>query len=551
MRPRWQSVLDRLVRERLVPFLGRPTPRYMLAWLLALLIAATSAASAWFSFAAPERRDGNSGHTTIDFGGQWLMGRMLVEGLGQHLYHRNVQRLVLRRAYPREDEAPDEKRPGTERGRSDVENLMGWFLGNDDYNAASTVASFVLPLAVQARVHTAALLLAAQQTWADSALENVCRPSIGGTLYPPVNAFLLYPLGLLPPRTAYRLNQLLNLLLAFVTGWGVRLLARGRIWWPLASAAVIVFPGFTGSFHLGQNATLTLTILVWGWVLLDRGRPGWAGVIWGGLAFKPVWAVAFFLVPVLTRRWRFALAMLLTTSGLAVLTLPVVGWQAWQDWFYVARLGAALYDVDENWIFLSRDLLGIPRRWLQEFPLHERGRASFLATIVGYGLLFSVLLTTAGIALYRRSEAQATLGVPAAFLLLGAWLSCFHFMYYDVLLAALPVSVLFTEPKRYLMSDSYLLVPTADGKQSVGVLLFNSFVLTILVYLLVVEFTFPWLGLEATITADLLKLGQETPPALKLTTHQRGTPWHTFGLLALWGWCGWCWLSSCPAVRRV
>ena len=29
-----------------------------------------------------------------------------------------------------------------------------------------------------------------------------------------------------------------------------------------------------------------------------------------------------------------------------------------------------------------------------------------------------------------------------AFVLLGAWLSCYHFMYYDVLLAALPIFLL-------------------------------------------------------------------------------------------------------------
>src|SRR5262249_49005765 len=43
------------------------------------------------------------------------------------------------------------------------------------------------------------------------------------------------------------------------------------------------------------------------------------------------------------------------------------------------------------------------------------------------------------------------------------WLSCFHFMYYDVLLSALPVFLLFTEPRRYLEPWLLAIVPLADA----------------------------------------------------------------------------------------
>ncbi|MFX6201976.1 glycosyltransferase 87 family protein, partial [Acinetobacter baumannii] len=75
----------------------------------------------------------------------------------------------------------------------------------------------------------------------------------------------------------------------------------------------------------GQNPPLTLLFLIWGWALIVRDRPTAAGVVWGLLAFKPVWALAFFLVPFLTGRWRTCLAMLLTAGFLVVLTLPFVG----------------------------------------------------------------------------------------------------------------------------------------------------------------------------------------------------------------------------------
>ena len=78
-----------------------PFTRYVLSWLLVVTITVTQVGIALIAFDSPKRRDGNLGHTTIDFGGQWLMGRMVAKGLVQHLYHRNYQREVLHEAYPR------------------------------------------------------------------------------------------------------------------------------------------------------------------------------------------------------------------------------------------------------------------------------------------------------------------------------------------------------------------------------------------------------------------------------------------------------------------
>ena len=83
--------------------------RYALAWFLLLGGLALGLHRSWHFLDKPERRDGNEGHVSIDFGGQWLMGRMLVEGHARHLYDRGVQRQVLRHVFPREDEAPDQE----------------------------------------------------------------------------------------------------------------------------------------------------------------------------------------------------------------------------------------------------------------------------------------------------------------------------------------------------------------------------------------------------------------------------------------------------------
>jgi arabinofuranan 3-O-arabinosyltransferase len=291
----------------------------------------------------------------------------------------------------------------------------------------------------------------------------------------------------------------------------------------------MLFPGYFASVDLGQNSVLTLAILLWGWLWLDRGRPGRAGAIWGLLAFKPVWAVAFFLVPLLTRRWRLALGMVGTGACLVALTLPLVGLQCWFDWLAVGKEASELYNTEENWVHLSRDLLGIPRRWLLRFdrphaerqppwPLPETSvvgrwwRQWFgtgevpgwvIPSAAGWGLWLLVLGGTAVVARRRRGQAQALTGPAAAFVLLGAWLCCFHFMYYDVLVAAFPVCLLFAGP-----------APRARA-------------------LWVYHRLIPGLVVLLVLLSQLLRLRPSAAAA------GLAIPWDTFCLLALWLWCGW------------
>jgi hypothetical protein len=311
----------------------------------------------------------------------------------------------------------------------------------------------------------------------------------------------------------------------------------------------MVFPGFAGSIDLGQNATLTLTILVWGWVLAAQGRPGWGGALWGLLAFKPVWALAFLLVPLLSRRWWFGLMMIASGSTLVLLTLPFVGWHSWLDWLRVGQDAALLYNVDQNWITLSRDLLSIPRRWLLDFEnatTADRDRNWLPPALLGWSLLLLSLEITVRLAVLRRRQAASSDGPPAAFLLLGAWMSCFHFMYYDVLLAALPVFLLFTEPRRYLEPLLLAIVPLRRGAGDRRIFNYHRAALPG-----EVPSAPPWfqpayqhiwvLNRMAPTVAVLLVAAQYLFPYLGLGSYS-GPPWDTFFLMGLWLWCGWQWL---------
>lgn len=457
---------------------------YVLSWLAAVGVALWMLWHAWVAFNKPDRRIGNSGHAEIDFAQQWLMARMYVSGLGHEVYNRDVLRTVLQENYPVEDQEP-------KADRSDVENLMYWMMGSDkDQEAARHV---------------------------------------GGPLYPPTHGLLHWPLGLLTPQQGYRVAQTVGVLLGFVAALGISILSRGRIWWPVAAVFFMIYPGFWSSVNLGQNATLTLAIFVWGWVFVHRGRDALGGAVWGLLAFKPVWAAAFLLVLLLSGRRRACLAMVGTGTALGAITLPLVGLHSWFDWLANGREAVRIYNVDENWIKCSRDLLSVPRRWMIDFSNSDYfGRDWWGPTLFGWGLLLSVTALTISLAILRRRQARITTGAPATFLLLGGWFSCFHFMFYDVLLSALPVLLLFTEPRRYLPARlrAFLHLPLREEAPA-GSWIYEAVTLALVATMLLL------FGLSATF--------QLTPDQFPQSD--------TFSLLALWLWCGWMWLRRWPVAQ--
>jgi hypothetical protein len=545
---------------------------------------------------------GSDGYTSVDFAGQWLMGRMVVRGYGRELYDRNRQFEVALAGFPRELEAPHQ--PG-----HDAENLVWmWLMDCDSLDArhryafdcaARTKASLVAPLMADNPLEAAVLLSACHdEVWTEEKLAYARQKRVGGPLYPPIHAFLFAPLALDDqPQRAYFRMQWVMLAMGFVAGLGLRFLTQGRIWWPVATALILFFPGFEGGHHLGQNGPLSLAILIWGWVLVMARREALGGAVWGLLAFKPVWAAAFFLVPLLTRRWRMCLTMAATGIALVLATLPFVGLHSWQEWLKIGSVASWTYDLDPNWIPLSRDLLGIPRRLFEDFEESYYDRDRWYLQVAGWGLWAIVVETTVRLTLLCRRENRATTGPAAAFILLGAWLSCFHFMYYDAVLAALgvlvllaepaklvePVLVVFNPPYRFRLTQAVrdyfrprlaethpelAQIETKEGaivpQEAVAELsaparlptiwVANSFILYALVVLLVIQNLFTFWGISATFQMRLYPpytvsrdgievIGSDGLPVkktqqLEVTTHQNGPAWDTYSLLGVWLWAG-------------
>ena len=268
------------------------------------------------------------------------------------------------------------------------------------------------------------------------------------------------------------------------------------------------------AFIWARNPIVTLTLLLGGWLLLREDRPFYGGMVWGLLAFKPVWAVAFLLVPLLTRRWRFAAGMVLCGGGLALATLPFTGIQPWRDWLELGSIGAEGYATMRNWIFLSRDLIGVPRRWMLDYDKDWviGNRYGPWPDVLGVMLWLSVPLTTALVAWRKRREPAPLDGPGAAFVLLGAYFSCYHFMYYDVLLTLLPMTLLFTRPRWYLERMT----------------------------------AHPWRPPLPLVVLAMLLLAP--PIAALFDPTFLYPPYDEFALVVLWMWCGWQW---CGGLRLV
>jgi hypothetical protein len=241
--------------------------------------------------------------------------------------------------------------------------------------------------------------------------------------------------------------------------------------------------------------------------------------------------------------------------------VPLVGFHSWFEWLEIGRQAARTYSLDTNWVFLSRDLINLPRRWLFDFQSDPSRARELTADITGVFLLIAVLEITVRLLILRKDRATDCTGPTAAFVLLGSWFSCYHFMYYDVLLTALPMYLLLSGWGRYLhprlliahdprqetasvAAPQYYeprwanLYPGSGGTKPALCLVLNSMTLSLIALFAVADLMVPGLGISVSVSAGGWN-SELVPMPLELSTALKGTPWNLFCLLALWLWCGW------------
>lgn len=559
------------------------------------------------------RGDGNNGHTWIDFGGQYVFGRTAATGHWRELYHRDTLRKTAEAAYPlhlnpRSVQMYHDKseRPtdlGYEGYMPDSGRLLQSMVndgleGERNQRLSNVVGAAFSGGSGNPFAAAAGAAVAEEGIKADSKSEKqlLGKPLLGGPLYPPVHAILYAPLGMIPnSQLAYRLFQLLSVLAVFGSGLAVRAISRGRVWWSVATITLFLLPGMRAGIDLGQNHAITLGIVLVGWAVAVRASEFGGGMVWGLLAFKPVWGLAFILAPILLGKWRFVAGTAVAGIALCTATLPLVGVEGWKNWIEVGQSANKTYNTDENWINLSRDLSGVPKRLLVDFskPRPEGGEpwinAIGIGLQVGVGLLTVVVGLGAGrwnwvlnggpfprvwrvqrwfkgaaaVEYLRRGYGTSYIGLRAAFVIFGGYLCCYKFMYYDSVLTGLGLAALLAYPRWQLAGWRGELRHLGQSWAARRTFLFVSSVpLIVLALLLLTDNTFLYCGQQVTLANNHFQ--KPIPDPAGATQTQKaddGTtvtavksvwtarqlkmefgynyPLETYLIVFLWGWCGW------------
>jgi len=207
-----------------------------------------------------------------------------------------------------------------------------------------------------------------------------------GFFNPPPTLLLLRLFTVLPYPPSRILWGALSACMLLASGWlsaraltwrpDGRSLALGA-WWILVSAPCVLLAPLTGNWSGLILLSFSLSLY-----LFQRGHEGWAGAVLAATLVKP--QLAFLTLPLLLykRRWR-AVGGYLGACALSVLvSLPLVGRQAYGDYFQVQR-SVADWTLTNN--PLQLDVPGLHGLFLQHWP--GSVAASSAANLLSLGLV--------------------------------------------------------------------------------------------------------------------------------------------------------------------
>jgi hypothetical protein len=255
------------------------------------------------------------------------------------------------------------------------------------------------------------------------------RPGIAHPVfaYPPVFLLVCAALARLPYVPAVLLFQAASLgalLLALRRILDLRAQASAR--W-LSLLPFLAFPALLLNAAVGQNAALTAALFAWGLVLLPT-RPVLAGLVLGGLCYKPHFGLLLPVALAAGRNWRAFAAAALSVAGCVGLSVAVFGPAPWQ--VYLAALPAMPGFYQSGHVAFAGMVSPLGAMRLLGFP-----------AAVGYGVqAAAALLAAAAVAwVWWRRSAPA---LCAATLLAATLLTAPLVLFYDLVLAAVAIAFL-------------------------------------------------------------------------------------------------------------
>jgi hypothetical protein len=279
---------------------------------------------------------------------------------------------------------------------------------------------------------------------------------IGVCPYPPTFALLYAPLGRLSFEQSAMVLYFASVGMALIAAGTIGRSVAGRVSSLMAAFAILYYPGFRDTLHLGQNSLLTLTLWALGWRELVRRRDLAAGLWWGLLAYKFQWLLAVGWIPLVIGRFRILLGVTISTGILASVATALFGPAVWGRWLSQVAALDHVYVYDpafrENLLFLGCDLRSVSLRY---FGSPEFGR------IAGWAAIMMVAVTTS--IWYRRRPGADPAGPEGPGLLFASGLTVAHLYYYDETAFLLPLLVLWSHRSILTWSQFVILTGLTAG----------------------------------------------------------------------------------------
>ena len=228
--------------------------------------------------------------------------------------------------------------------------------------------------------------------------------------YPPMFAFMVWPLCLVQYEMGYLLLMLGSLALFMWVVWTT--CSRQ----PFCLFGLIISPATMATIFAGQTGFLAAALMTAG-IRLAGSRPVVAGVLFGVLSYKPQLGLLVPVALIAARLWVALGAACVTVAGLAAAATLAFGWHVWRAWLAMMPAYSEWFDsVQVVWpirptVTANLQMLGVALPWARGIQLVVAG----LVAIVVWNC-------------FRRNAGP----LSAAALLVGSALAAPHAFFYDL-----------------------------------------------------------------------------------------------------------------------